>query len=201
MVRRHDHPFADRWNHNAHYFPLLSARIPAAAGRVLDIGCGDGTFCRFVAAEGRFVIGVDTDRGILPPASDGVRFAATSADALGLPDEAFDAVVMSMVLHHVDAERGMTEAARVLAPGGVLLILGFGRFGGLRDVPHELRDVVVHQVLSRRMRMWEPATVRADPADTWSGTIATAQRVLPGCRYRRLAMWRYLVEWRKPAGS
>lgn len=193
-----DHPFAERWNHNTHYFPLLAAKIPAGARRIVDIGCGDGTMCRFLATESRVVVGVDTDRSVLRSTSPGVHVAATSAEALGFRDGAFDAVVMSMVLHHVDAERGMHEAARVLAPGGVLLILGYGRFGGLRDVPWELRDVLVHRLVSRRMGSWEPNTVKADPTDTWSGTKAHAQRVLPGSDYRRLPMWRYLIEWRKP---
>jgi ubiquinone/menaquinone biosynthesis C-methylase UbiE len=121
----------DRWNHNTHYFPLLAAKIPATANRILDVGCGDGTLCQFLTTERRLVVGVDTDRSVLPPTCAGMRFAATSADALSFADRTFDAVVMSMVLHHVNAERGMTDAARVLAPGGVLLILGYGRFGGL----------------------------------------------------------------------
>ncbi len=106
-----------------------------------------------------------------------------------------------MVLHHVDADRGMTEAVRVLAPGGVLQVLGYGRYGGLRDLPHEVRDIVTHGVLSRRMQFWDPPTVKADPPQTWADVRATAHRVLPGCTYSRLPMWRYLIEWKKPAGT
>jgi len=99
---------------------------------------------------------------------------------------------MTMVLHHVHAERAIAEAGRVLTPGGVLLILGFGRYGGLRDAPHELRDVVTHRVVSRRMRAWDPPSVRADPRDTWADSRAMVRNALPGCTYRRLPMWRYL---------
>lgn len=192
------HPFADRWNHNTHYFPLLASRIRESADRVLDVGCGDGTFCRFVAADGRQVVGVDVDAAVVPPGSSRVRYALASAEDLPFADGSFGAVTMTMVLHHVRAERALDEAARVLEPGGVLLILGYARYGGWRDVPHEARDVLTHQLISRRMHAWDPPTVRAEPSGTWSQVRALAHDVLPGSTYRRLPMWRYLIEWSKP---
>ncbi|MEP9364353.1 class I SAM-dependent methyltransferase [Nocardioides sp. CN2-186] len=192
------HPFAARWNHNTHYFPLLASRVPASASRVLDVGCGEGTFCRYVATDRRSVVGVDSDPSVLPISSPGVSCAAASAVALPFGDGSFDAVTMTMVLHHVHPERALSEAVRVLAPGGVLLVLGFGRRGGPRDLLHEVRDVLTHQVVSRRMQAWDPPTVKADPPDTWATVRATVARALPGSTYRRLPMWRYLVEWRKP---
>lgn len=107
-------------------------------------------------------------------------------------------MTMTMTLHHVQAQQALAEAVRVLAPGGVLRILGYGRYGGWRDAPHELRDLVTHQVVSRRMQLWDPPTAKADPPNTWADTRTVAQEALPGCTNRRLAMWRYLVEWHEP---
>lgn len=61
-----------------------------------------------------------------------VRNVAASAQALGLAEDVFEAETMTMVLHRVDAIRALCEAVRVQSPGGVLLILGIGRFGGWR---------------------------------------------------------------------
>src|SRR5665647_2036469 len=140
------HPFAARWNHNTHYFPLLASRIPETTDRVLDVGCGDGTFCRFVARDDRRVVGVDIDVSALPADSAGVQYVIASAEELPFADGTFGAVTMTMVLHHVQAERALAEAARVIAPGGVLLILGYGRYGGWRDAPHEVRDLLTHRL-------------------------------------------------------
>lgn len=193
-----EHPFAARWNHNTHYYPLLASRVPDSASRVLDVGCGEGTFCRFLATDQRSVVGIESDVSVLPTASPGVSHAVASAVALPFRDGSFDVVTMTMVLHHVHPERALSEAARVLAPGGVLLALGFGRLGGPRDLQHEARDVLTHQVVSRRMQAWEPPTVKADPPDTWASVRATVARALPDSTYRRLPMWRYLVEWHRP---
>ncbi|MGZ4493937.1 MAG: class I SAM-dependent methyltransferase [Nocardioides sp.] len=198
MTRPAEHPFAQRWNHNTHYFPLLRSHLPWSGARVLDIGCGEGTFCRYVAGADHVVTGVDVDSSVLPRSDPGVSYVATSVEALGLADESFDAVTMTMVLHHVDATRALREATRVLAPGGALLLLGFGKYGGLRDLRHELRDVVTHRRLSRAVTPWDPPTAKVEPAATWAETEAIVRRLLPGCSYRRLPLWRYLVTWRKP---
>ncbi|MGA9749070.1 MAG: class I SAM-dependent methyltransferase [Nocardioides sp.] len=192
------HPLAGRWNHNAHHYPRLRAALPDAATHVLDIGCGDGTLSRWLAAPGRQVVGLDADASVLPDGAAGVAYVAGSANSLPFGDGRFDAVTMVAVLHHVDAGRGLGEAARVLAPGGLLQVIGLGRYGGLRDVPHEVRDVLTHQVMSRRATWWEPPTHRADPPDTWATSRRTAESVLPGAGFRRVALWRYLMTWRKP---
>jgi SAM-dependent methyltransferase len=196
-VRTTGHPFADQWNHNSHYYPLLRAAVPDTATRVLDIGCGDGTFCRLLVRPDRLVVGLDLDPRHLAPAP-GVTYVVGSAEALGLADETFDAVTMTMVLHHVDARRALAEAVRVLAPGGSLQVLGIGRYGGPRDLPYELRDAVAHRLHSRGREPWEPPTTKVDPVETWSEVLTTVRRRLPGCAWDRLPMWRYRVTWTKP---
>jgi ubiquinone/menaquinone biosynthesis C-methylase UbiE len=195
---RPEHPFARRWNHNTHYYPILRAGIPTGAVRVLDIGCGDGTLCRFLEAPGRCVVGVDPDCSVLPDSEREVRFAAASAESLPFADDAFDAVTMSMVLHHVDEVQSLAEGRRVLRPGGVLVVLGIARSLGPRDVLHELRDIAAHRAHRRSKTAWEPATVKVDPRATWQQTEATLRHELPGSSYRRLPMWRYLATWECP---
>jgi SAM-dependent methyltransferase len=192
------HPFRERWNHNSHHYPRLRDAVPASARSHLDVGCGEGTLCRYVARPGVAVTGVDVDAAVLPRDGGGIHYAVASAEDLPFDDGSFDAVTLVMVLHHVDARRGLAEAARVLAPGGLLQVLGSGRFRGLRDVPFEVRDVLTHQVMARRTVPWEPLTTRLAPASSWDDARSAARDVLPGSTYRRLPLWRYLVSWTKP---
>jgi ubiquinone/menaquinone biosynthesis C-methylase UbiE len=194
------HPFAGQWNHNTHYFPLLKQHVPSSAVRVLDVGCGDGTLCRFLERPGRNVVGIDPDQQLLATAGGGIRHAAASGEALPFADTTFDAVTMSMVLHHVDEVAALREVRRVLRPGGVLVVLGIARSAGLRDGLHEVRDVLAHRRHRRDKTAWEPETVKADPSATWQQTEASLWRELPGVSYRRLPMWRYLATWKQPSG-
>jgi methylase of polypeptide subunit release factors len=67
---------AARWNHTTHRHPAMLREVPADARVVLDVGCGEGTLARALAAPGRQVLGIDTDAAALPAtAPDGVRFA------------------------------------------------------------------------------------------------------------------------------
>ena len=103
--------------------------------RVLDVGCGDGTLAVRLASLGAAVTGMDTDPRMLAAAR--VRAASAradvtlvEADAIALPfaDETFDIVVAVTVLCFVhDPSRVLHEAARVLRPGGRLLLGELGR--------------------------------------------------------------------------
>jgi ubiquinone/menaquinone biosynthesis C-methylase UbiE len=176
--------------------------VPADARVVLDVGCGEGTLARALAAPGRQVLGIDTDAAALPAtAPDGVRFAVGDALALPCADASVDAVTMAMVLHHLDATAALAEVRRVLRPGGTFVLLGYGRSAGPVDAAIEVRDVLAHRLRTRGRPTWEPTMVRAQPPLTWAENHRLLRRALPGVRYRRLAMWRYLAVWRSPAGS
>ncbi len=106
-------------------------------GDVLDLGCGTGTLAIAMAAGGgrTRITGVDGDPDILEIArgkdgAKGIDFVEGMADALPFADDSFDRVVSSLLLHHLDPpvkRIALTEAHRVLRPGGRLHLADFGR--------------------------------------------------------------------------
>ena len=111
--------------------------------RVLDLGCGTGRLLedlrrRLPKAE---LVGVDPSEGMLAVArrrlagEPGVRLEVATAARLPLPDASVDVVTTTMSFHHWEAQdASLREVARVLAPGGRLLIadvLGIGLIGRL----------------------------------------------------------------------
>jgi SAM-dependent methyltransferase len=107
-----------------------------AGARVLDIGCGDGALVRAFSARGATAVGVDPDPAMLAAARKraaeahiSATFLEGRAESLPFPDASFDAVTAMTVLCFVpDAKGAMREMARVLRPGGRLVLGELGRW-------------------------------------------------------------------------
>lgn len=96
---------------------------------VADIGCGGGIYSRALAEMGARVTGVDPSPVMLEAAreqSDScpqIRWVQGSAEQTGLPDGSFHLLLIRAVTHHLrNLSPCFHEAARVLRPGGMLLI-------------------------------------------------------------------------------
>lgn len=105
------------------------------AGRVLDVGCGTGTHARWAAERGHPAVGLDvSERGVEiareAASEQGLDATFRVGNALDLPGDLgpFDTVLDSGLFHAFDAERRRTyadELAGVVAPGGLVLVVGF----------------------------------------------------------------------------
>jgi ubiquinone/menaquinone biosynthesis C-methylase UbiE len=97
--------------------------------RVLDVGCGTGRLAAALAERGAKVWGVDPSEEMLARArqatGSGVGLKRGSAEALPFKDGWFERLVLRLVIHVVDRGRALPELARVLAPGGRMLIATF----------------------------------------------------------------------------
>ena len=95
------------------------------AGRdVFEAGCGTGLLLRETATFARAAVGLDLSRGMLGPARDrGLRVVQGSLTDVPLPAASFDLVYSMKVLAHVPPiERAIAELARLVRPGGHLLL-------------------------------------------------------------------------------
>jgi SAM-dependent methyltransferase len=110
-----------RWQRAAH---LL--RLPRGAA-VLDVGCAFGYGTALLAARYQ-VAGIDPSETYIRQAQrryPGIPFMVGTADALPYPSGRFDGAVMLDVLEHLPPGtegRALAEIARVLRPGGVLVL-------------------------------------------------------------------------------
>jgi ArsR family transcriptional regulator len=111
----------------------LLALVPAqGVDRALDIGTGTGRVLELLAPRIRQGIGIDASKAMLALARARLARSGLShcsvrlADMYRLPlaDAAIDLVVLQMVLHYAEQpEAAIAEAARVLSPGGTLLVV------------------------------------------------------------------------------
>jgi len=124
----------ERWR------PLLCERVLScvvAEGQVVDVGAGTGTLAIALAAARPdvTVTAVDGDEEIIAlardkPGAGSVHLRKGLADDLPLDSASADAIVTSLVMHHLSLDtkrRALSEFARVLRPGGQLHIADWGR--------------------------------------------------------------------------
>jgi ubiquinone/menaquinone biosynthesis C-methylase UbiE len=127
--RRAGYPFADAFQNERN--ELFLALAPAPEGALaLDLGCGTGVLLDTLAARYRRIVGLDLsaemlegyDGSRLPPGR-AVRLVRGDMTSLPFANGHFDVVVCRSALHHMDDEVAvLREMARVLAPGGSVVL-------------------------------------------------------------------------------
>ncbi|RRO13832.1 class I SAM-dependent methyltransferase [Saccharopolyspora rhizosphaerae] len=150
---------------------MLTAFAELTSGPVADVGCGTGNATAVLHRLGVDVFGVDIAGEMLEHARErlpGVRFTQGSMSELDMPEESLGGIVSWYSIVHTafaDLPGAFTEFARVLAPGGHLL-LAFQTGGAthhlteafeervdlafLRHEPEEVADLLARAGLSPR---------------------------------------------------
>ena len=155
-------PKADRYLSERSFFQeraLVLEAVGDAPGTILDVGCGGGLVALPLVEAGRRVVGVDVNAGSCRRAkSNGV--ATIRGDAFDLPlAEGMADVVLNVEFlqeHRPEAvERLLQEVARVLRPGG-RLVLVWGNRGAL---PHRIAGSLSRFWGRLRGRPWLMAAV------------------------------------------
>jgi 2-polyprenyl-3-methyl-5-hydroxy-6-metoxy-1,4-benzoquinol methylase len=152
----------------------------SAGERVLDVGCGEGWFAGELVRAGASVVGVDVAEEPLRRArarDPGLDLRLMDADGpWPFQDASFDAVWAGETIEHVaDTTGWLSQARRVLRPGGRLLL----------STPNHDRLYVLWLALSRRAfeARFDP---RADHLRYY--TRATLTRLLEGFGFRDVAV-------------
>jgi SAM-dependent methyltransferase len=134
FIEKNENSRPHNWLLHHNYIRSLKRHGEHIRGRVLDIGCGTKPFKPIIEKLGEKYIGMEH-----PATLHGLQNANVAGDALALPfiSEGFDAVVSFSVLEHVtEPQKFLSEACRVLKPGGKALLMT-PLMWGEHEPPHD----------------------------------------------------------------
>jgi 2-polyprenyl-3-methyl-5-hydroxy-6-metoxy-1,4-benzoquinol methylase len=123
---------------------LIDRAIPGEA-RIVEVGCGTGQMCLFLARADRVIVGADMTRASLTLGAaaarrfglDRIQFVETDLQRPGLRAGAFDVVYSSGVLHHTPSPRdSFARLAQLVRPGGTIVL---GVYNAFARLPTKLR--------------------------------------------------------------
>jgi len=196
-------------------------------GTALDVGCGEGRFCRILRGQGFETVGLDPTVELLDAARardpDGL-YVEGRAETLEFGEASFDLVVSYLSLIDIeDAQAAIAEMARVLKPGGTLLVANLASFktaavngGWQRDLLGRLTHLAMDRYLETRStwERWRGISIRNwhRPLSDYMRCFLTSGLILthfdePAAtggdpakadHYNR-APWYVVMEWRKPS--
>jgi len=204
--------------------PMLARLRGRGFRRALDVGCGEGRFCRMLHDLGIGTVGIDPTDALLRQArarDPGGAYLLGRAEALPFADGAFDLVVSYLTLIDMpDLRAAIPEMARVLAPGGTLLIANLSNLASAGAWAMEadgVRRFRIDDYLEERAEWAEWSGIRVRnwhrPLSLYLGLLLGQGLVLrhfdepvphggdpaKAARYRRVP-WFVMMEWQKPAG-
>lgn len=103
--------------------------LPEKLGRVGDLGCGPGIMVPLVRERGGTFVGVDVSPEMIKEAQakygddPDVSFQVGNIEALDIPDDSFDQIVVMGVIEYLEQPlKALEEIGRVLRPGGMALV-------------------------------------------------------------------------------
>ena len=206
---------------------MLQRALVGAPADALDVGCGEGRFCRLLSARGIRTVGVDPTPALLErartldPTGD---YRPGIGEALPAEDASYDLVVSYLTLIDIpDYQAAIGEMARVLRPGGSLLVANLTSFATARarkpeTEDHRERAFEIDHYLDERANMesWCGINVRNwhRPLSAYVKTFLSLGLVLSFfdepepvggdpeiiARYRRIP-WFLVMHWIKPDAS
>ncbi len=206
---------------------MLPRALATSAKRALDVGCGEGRFCRMLKSHGVDVTGIEPTAALRAEAlarDPAGTYLDARAEALPFSDAAFDLVVSYLTLIDIpDYRTAIGEMSRVLRPGGTLLIANLNSFntagcdvGWVKDSSGKKLHYPVDQYLDDReiwieyrgirilnhhrpLSAYMRALLDAGLRMTFFDEPSPSADTSPSraAAYRR-APWFLVMEWKKP---
>jgi SAM-dependent methyltransferase len=199
------------------YDSLIIGFVPNRCDRVLEIGCGTGSFTRLLAKKAMHVTAVDLSTEMIRIACQrsanhsNISFHVADILQMDLPFGYFNCIVMVATLHHLPDAPVLEKIKEALKPDGVLIIHDLLRSRGVFDKAADLIRLSISAAIrwkrtGRIWARWEERRAWAVHSKgerylTMKEVRTMRDRYLPEGEVKEHLLWRYSVVWRKPRST
>jgi len=165
---------------------VVDMAAPRPGESLVDLGCGDGNATLLAAARGARVTGIDPASRLLEIAAKraaerslDVTLREGAADAMPLPDASADVMISVFgVIFAPDAEAAAREMARVVAPGGRIVLSAWHPSGAIGDAARVRREAVGYAAGPPPFAWYDHGALR-DLFEPYGFTVSIAEASLP----------------------
>lgn len=194
------------WTHNTAYHKWI-LKHATGRSRVMDVGCGDGLLVQKLSYVCNEVIGVDLHKPCIKTAESrlagagNVSLIVTDFEKYAALHATFDLIIFVASLHHMDQAHGIEKARQLLAPGGLLLIVGCACPRSPADWCLEALRVIPAKIGSYIHGEKDDGNIGipvSSPTLSLKEIRDICHRHLPGASIRPGLYYRYLLQWSKP---
>lgn len=203
---------AKKWDTNKQFYKFIIKNLPADPVIVLEVGSGQGKFCKVLAKHSQSVTGIDLSDGMISKAqesnpADNIKYLKADYLNYNFPENHFDCIITVTSLHHINFDSFAVKVKHDLNPGGKLIII---------DLLHDnfigsMLNAGVSVPLSIAKNIYHNGFIRTPKAerDYWNKHAATdvyltygelinyAKKYFANAEIKKQLFWRYSLVWTK----
>lgn len=206
-------PRALRWSHNAYYHRKLTGSLRSRVDSALDVGCGYGDLPASLATKANRVDAVDRSPAMIElarrrhPDAANWLIGDVLTERMPLETQGYDLVTSVSALHHMPLSDGLGRLAGLVAPGGLLVVIGLHKPVTLPDFAMDAVSIPANGLVG--LWLWsrgrggkeELGMPMMDSTYTFGQLTAAAEAITPGAVVRRRLHFRHSLVWRRPPTS
>lgn len=189
------------WNHNFAYHNWILNHTKNK-NKILDVGCGDGTLEIRLVNDNNDITGIDIDDDILSIANTNknVRFINGNFLEYDFKKEKFDAIIFVASIHHMEMDKALIKAKKLINKNGIILIVGLAKPSNVIDWIIEVSRILPSKIISKlkHIKTSEDLNINVKYEIPTMDTIRNVcNKELKGYKIKYGLHYRYLLYWIK----
>lgn len=192
------------WNHNFAYHNWILNHTKGK-NKILDVGCGDGTLEFRLVNDNNDITGLDIDADIISIAkknnkNKNVRFINGNFLEYDFKKEKFDAIIFVASIHHMEMEKALIKAKKILNKNGIIMIVGLAKPSNIIDWVIEISRILPSKIISKlkHIKISEDLNINVKYEIPRIGTVRNiCKKELKKYKIKYGLHYRYLLYWIK----